>query len=237
MKLKLLLINGLTLIRIIGMFILIPIYNKFGGVTCGVVALICYLTDSIDGFLARHYNASTFFGALFDGMADKLFTIITFIVLLMITPYAIIPIIFEFLIVVVQIIKFSKNYNVKSNIIGKTKVWILAFSGVLTFLASDVQNIMFISNNFKYNIMAISNHSFIVFLIPAIIIEFLTLLSYILEMYNPKHLKILTKEKKKLEIPKLNGTKWENFKTLWLNPNFYDEHKNDTNLKDLIKLL
>jgi len=95
MNLKLWIVNILTLIRIIGTIILIPIYNIYGGKVVGIVSLICYLTDSIDGILARKWKVSTFFGALFDGFADKLFTIINFIVLYLITPYALIPIIFD----------------------------------------------------------------------------------------------------------------------------------------------
>ena len=94
MTLKLIIINMLTLIRVIGTIILIPIYQNFGGMYVGVLAFICYLTDSIDGILARKWKASTFFGALFDGVADKLFTLVNFIVLYLITPYALIPILF-----------------------------------------------------------------------------------------------------------------------------------------------
>jgi len=237
MTLKLVIINLLTLIRIIGTIILIPIYNSYGGVAVGILSLICYLTDSIDGFLARHYKASTFFGALFDGFSDKLFTLINFIVLFLITPYAIIPIIFEIAIVIAQVFKFTKNYNVKSNIIGKTKVWVLAICVVITFLVSDISSIGILSDAFKLKVIGFNNNSYLPFLMPAIIIEFLTLFSYILEMYNPKHIKILNKEKKKLVLPELkNMNMWEKFKAIWLNPEFYEEHKDDTNLKDLIKL-
>ena len=101
MVLKLIIINLLTLIRVIGTIILVPIYQTYGGYYVSILALICYLTDSIDGILARKLNACTFFGSLFDGTADKLFTIMNFIVLYLITPYAIIPIVIEFLIVLV----------------------------------------------------------------------------------------------------------------------------------------
>ena len=118
MTLKLIIINMLTLIRVIGTIVLIPIYQNYGGMYVGILALICYLTDSIDGILARKWGASTFFGALFDGVADKLFTIVNFIVLYLITPYALIPILFEIAIIVIQFLKFALKLNVKSNIIG-----------------------------------------------------------------------------------------------------------------------
>ena len=179
MRLKLILINFLTLIRIIGVILLVPIYQKMGGYYVGLLAFFCYLTDSLDGILARKWQASTFFGALFDGTADKLFTIMNFIVLYLITPYAIIPIIIELLIVLTLFIKLKKKLNLKSNIIGKCKVWVLAISVVLTYFVSDISNIPFLSLSFKNYILNM-NHNILYFviLLPSIIMEFLTLLSF-----------------------------------------------------------
>lgn len=231
---KLLFINALTLIRIIGIFILVPVYNLMGGFYAAIVALICYFTDSLDGFLARQFKASTFFGALFDGVADKLFTIINFIVLYLITPYALIPVVFEILIIIVQYCKYRKNLNVRSNIIGKTKVWILAICVVLTFLAGDINNIPLLSSSIKEYLLNISpNKLFFMLLFPAIIMEALTLLSYLLEIFTPQKIPYL-QEVKEIEIPNLEGkTKWESFKYIWLNPEFYQKHKNDSYLRKL----
>ncbi|MBE6156515.1 MAG: CDP-alcohol phosphatidyltransferase family protein [Firmicutes bacterium] len=235
---KLLLINALTLIRVIGTIILIPIYKSYGGLYVSILALICYLTDSIDGILARRWKVSTFFGALFDGAADKLFTIINFVVLYLITPHALIPIIFEIAIIVVLFFKFIMKLNVKSNIIGKLKVWILAMSVVLTFLVSDIKSIAFVPLKFKEWLLNISSSTlYFWLLLPTILIEFLTFSSYVLELFAPKKIKILNTPDKVLKIPELKGKSiWGKFKCIWLNPEFYNEHKNDTNLKALWKL-
>jgi len=238
MNWKLLFINILTLVRVIGTIILVPIYKVYGGVAVGILSFVCYLTDSIDGILARHWNVSTFIGSLFDGVADKLFTIINFVVLYLITPYALIPILFECLIVLIQFLKFSNNLNVQSNIIGKSKVWILAMCAVLTFLASDINSISFLSLEFRNEVVnGLSGNLYFWLLFPAILMELLTFISYILEIFAPKKIKILNKSKKDLVIPKLEGKNaWEKFKSIWLNPTFYNEHKNDANLKALWKL-
>lgn len=237
MTLKLIIINMLTLIRVIGTIVLIPIYQNYGGMYVGILALICYLTDSIDGILARKWGASTFFGALFDGVADKLFTIVNFIVLYLITPYALIPILFEIAIIVIQFLKFALKLNVKSNIIGKLKVWILAMSVVLTFLVSDVSSLTILTNEIREYILGIPSKTLYFWLLfPSIIMEALTFISYVLELFAPQKIKVLVEEQKELKMPKLNGNIWENFKEIWLNPEFYKEHKNDTNLKDLKKL-
>ena len=229
---KLIIINALTLIRIIGCIILVPIYNAYGGFTVGIFSLICYGTDSIDGVLARHYKASTFFGAIFDGIADKLFSLVNFIVLYLITPYALIPIIFEVLTVLVQVFKFNNNYNVQSNIIGKSKVWILAICTFITFIASDVNKLTFLSGSLR---SFISSIPYLYLLLPAIIIEVLTFGSYVFEIFKPSKKVVLKDNKKEIIIPEFNN-KWDRFKKIWLNPEFYHEYKNATNLLDIWKL-
>ncbi len=237
MVVKLIFINTLTLIRILGTIILVPVYRRYGGLAVGIVSLFCYFTDSIDGILARKLHASTFFGALFDGLADKLFTIINFIVLFLITPYAIIPIIFEILTMLVLFIKYQKNLNVKSNIIGKSKIWVLAISLVITFLISDINNIPFLPINFKDFIGSINpNTLYIVLLLPAIIMEFLTFSSYLMELFNPKQKLLINNGNKNNNVSKFKGTFWENFKNIWLNPDYYEQHKNDNYLRKITKV-
>ena len=238
MNLKIGIVNFLTLLRIVGTIILIPLYKIFGGKIAGFTSLFCYLTDSIDGILARKWKVSTFFGALFDGFADKLFTIINFILLYMISPYALVPIVIEILIVVVQMIKYSRNLNIQSNIVGKAKVWFLALSIVLTFLVSDISNISWLSLNFKNWIINIpSNTLYLYLLMPAIIMEILTLFSYMFEICFPKNIEIITTKPKKEEHLKLTfRERKEYIKKFWLNPEFYEMHKDDTNLRDLKKL-
>ena len=75
-KFMLIFVNLLTTIRIIGVFMIVPIFFKYGGIYAALVSIACYLTDSIDGFLARNLNASTFFGSLFDALSDKAFLVI-----------------------------------------------------------------------------------------------------------------------------------------------------------------
>jgi len=235
---KIIIVNFLTLIRIIGTIILIPLYNLYGGLAAGLTSMICYLTDSIDGVLARKWRASTFFGAAFDGVADKLFTIINFIVLYMITPFAIIPIIIEILIILVQVFKFNRNLNIQSSMIGKAKVWVLAICVVATFFVTDINSINILSLHFKEYILSIdASRLYFYLLLPAIIMEVLSLISYILEIIFPENREILHSKPKKIETPKLKGKeKYDSFKSIWLNPVFYEEHKNDTNLRDLRKI-
>ena len=216
MNIKLFFVNFLTLIRLVGSIILIPIYFKCGGFVVAIISMCCYITDFIDGFLARKWKVATFFGAAFDGIADKLLVIINCILLYLITPYALIPIMFEILTLIVNIFKYKKNYNIKSNKVGKLKVWILAVCTVSTFVISDI------------SIFKVPNKEYYFWLlIPAIIIEMLTFISYSLELFNNEV--IITENK----VKKTKGK--EHIKSVWLSPEFYYKHKNDTNLKDLKK--
>ena len=233
MVIKLLIINLLTLIRVIGTIILVPIYSAYGGYYVSLLALVCYLTDSIDGILARKFKACTFFGSLFDGAADKLFTIMNFIVLYLITPYAIIPIVIELLIVLVQIMKYNYNYNVQSNMVGKVKTWILAICVILTFFVSDITKATFLPFELRDWIIKVSSGSLYFWLLtPAIVMEFLTLISYIREIFTENN------QSKGENNNKSSSSKvsWSDFKNVWLNPEYYDEHKNDVNIKKVTKI-
>ncbi len=237
MFLKILIVNILTFIRVIGSFVLVPIYNIYGGFYVGIIAMFGYLTDSIDGILARKWHASTFFGALLDGVADKLFTIVNFIVLFLITPYALIPIIFEILIIIVQLIKYHKKLNIKSNMIGKSKVWVLAICVVLTFLISDISSFNSLTFNIFSGIQSISvNKLYFWLLFPASLMEALTLLSYIMEMITPSNLAILKNEQEEIDNNMVVENKEANFKEVWLNPDYYTKHKNDNNLRKVTKV-
>ena len=233
MFVKLLIVNVLTLIRVIGTIVLVPIYHTYGGYSVSILALICYLTDSIDGILARKFKASTFFGAIFDGAADKLFTLMNFIVLYLITPYAIIPIIIELLIVLVQIMKYHYNYNVQSNMVGKFKTWVLAISVILTFLVSDINRVSFLSETIKTTINGMLPDLYFWLLVPAIIMEALTLLSYIEEVFNGDNKKEVKVE---VENKNTNQSTWKNFKNIWLDPDYYSKHKDDANIRKITKV-
>ena len=234
---KLLIVNCITLIRIIGIFIII-FNTDLGGVKIGLISLFIYFTDILDGVLARYFNVSTFFGALMDGIADKLFTIVNFIVLYVIVKdIALIPIAIELLTTMVQLIKYSLNMNIKSNPVGKFKIWTLAISIVLTYFVSDISTLTFLGSNIINYINNIDkNILYSLTLAPAIILEFFTLISYLLEFFFHKNIEAALTPNKKVERVKLNGKlRLKYLKEVWFNPEFYNKHKDETNLKDLRK--
>lgn len=220
---KLVIVNSITLIRIIGTFLVLFMSRHFSGFTIGIMTIFIYLSDVLDGVLARFWKVSTFFGALFDGAADKLFTAVNYIVLYIIVgDIALIPLLIELLICIVQFMKYKFNMNIKSNIIGKVKVWFLALSIVLTFFVSDIDNL----NN--------KNTLYLLTLSPGIIMEFITLISYIGEFFFKKNIEASMKKSTKSKRIKLTKEERLNYaKNVWFSPEFYEKHKDETNLKDL----
>ena len=131
-KFMLIFVNLLTMVRIIGVFMMIPVYFNYGGLYAAILSICCYLTDCIDGFLARKFHVATFFGSMFDGVADKLFSCSNLIILFKVTKYSIASIIFELAVVLIQFIKFQKNINVKTSKIGKIKTIVMTATVLFT---------------------------------------------------------------------------------------------------------
>lgn len=186
-KKDVLIVNSITALRFLGSFLVIPIFKFIGGMSAAIFSAIFLLTDFIDGFLARRLNSSTFFGALFDGITDKMFGIISFLLLMAINPIAFsLPLLLEFGIILAQNKKFNNDKNIKSNIIGKIKTWVLGFSIVGAFGLIDFLNMPPFLEYIKYSslekVANIEDYLKLFGLeLPLIITQILTLKSYIKE--------------------------------------------------------
>jgi len=110
--------NILTSLRVLLVFPLIValIYGQFGW------ALVCFatagLTDILDGFLARHFNWESHFGAFLDPMADKLLLVSSF---LMLTCLQVLPI-WVFILITARDIYISVGALAYLWVLGKFRV-------------------------------------------------------------------------------------------------------------------
>ena len=128
--------NLLTLIRgFLAPITIIPavlsgnIYLAFG------LIAICSLTDSFDGWYARHYDAQSKFGADLDAICDKLFVLtLTFPLSFQYTRWIIEILILELIISIINSHYKIKGYEVHSSLIGKVKTVILDTSIALCYL-------------------------------------------------------------------------------------------------------
>ena len=215
MKTKFLIVNTLTTVRLLGSIFLIPVYILFGGCPAAILTAICYFTDCLDGFLARKLKCATFFGSIFDGLSDKIFNIVNLIIFLTITPISLIPIFLEITIMIIQLYKYKNNMVVKTSIMGKIKMWIAGITMFVSLLLVE-----YIHQKIYFAML----------LIPLIIGESLTIVDYIkgiIEFKNRK-IKIIKRRKEKFNMT-LNE--------MLFNTTFYEENKNDINIKTVCDIL
>lgn len=237
-KFMLIFVNLLTTVRIIGVFMMIPVYFNYGGLYAAILSICCYLTDCIDGFLARKFHVATFFGSMFDGVADKLFSCSNLIILFKVTKYSIASIIFELAVVLIQFIKFQKNINVKTSKIGKIKTIVMSITVILIYLVTDINSLTFLSNDFINYINNLnSNILYLTLFTPLYIFQILTLYSYLkfLRTYD-------TTSKEDIPVVDINlkpktsiKNRWDNFVTIWLDNDFYEKYKDSQGLKGIRK--
>ena len=145
--------NALTISRIVLIFCFVVLANfdsanptcvKVGEHTayvCHTIALIVAflagITDLLDGYLARKYHVESDFGRLMDPLADKIFILATFIMMLdygMIPGWVLIVILTrEFMVTGLRTLASSKNVIIAADRWGKmktaTQMFTLAFGG------------------------------------------------------------------------------------------------------------
>ena len=202
-------VNIITLLRVIGSIILFSIYFNFGSITVGLILTGLFLTDWIDGFLARRFKVSTFFGSIMDSISDKLMAIVSCIILCFINKYMIASIIIEILIIFVNTFALTQKANIKSSYIGKIKTWVLSIAIIAGFfICKENTNII---------------NLFVA--LPAIIFELITLIDYFKKCIK---VKIVIENKK----PKYK--EFKEIKKMLFSPEFYEKNKNKTGLIDNI---
>ncbi len=102
-----------------------------------ILFLLIWMTDLLDGFIARHFNQISDFGKLFDPAVDKIFQFTTAVVLYKVERLPLWVPIFIFLKEVLMalgaLILLKQKYVVSSSIIGKlaTFAWVLCFALIL----------------------------------------------------------------------------------------------------------
>ena len=198
-------VNAFTLSRIIGSIFLFPIYFNCGPKIVGIILTIFFLTDWIDGYLARKFNVCTFFGSIMDTVCDKLILIVSCAILCFINPYFIFSIICEVLIVIISAFNLTQENTAKATMLGRTKMWVLCMCVIAGFIFSK------------------EDHNLLNFLIllPALIFEIFTICQYLFRLFDNK---IVIKK----ERPKIKSAK--DIKTMLFSPEFYDKHKDQKGL-------
>ncbi len=129
------LVNLITAIRSLGTIAIIPIFTSFGAAYTGLAAMGFFLTDFIDGFLARKLHVQSFFGSLLDALSDKAFGIVCLILLSTLNPIFLAIIGVELGIFAINYHNAQNNKNVQSSKAGKAKTFLLAATIVGSFFS------------------------------------------------------------------------------------------------------
>ncbi len=200
-------VNILTSARVLGALIIIPIYFKWGGIVASITSGLLFITDFLDGLLARSFHVQSFFGSIIDAVSDKLLGISILIVLALINYLYILPILLELGILIVNTVSFKMGNNTKTSFKGKIKTNILDIVLVISLFV--------IANSFDNMILNI-------ILIPLIISELIVIVDYFIKarkntsLHKKEHLNVLRK--------KTNKELWHDL----FDTDFYLKYRNDS---------
>ena len=131
--------NKITMARIVMVFIFLVICNvdvlipdaywqKVWRIVGFGFIIIAALTDIVDGYVARKYNLVTDFGKLMDPLADKIFMVTAFVMLVhkQLLPgwVAVVILSREFLVTGLRLLAANKGEVISADITGKLKTLI-----------------------------------------------------------------------------------------------------------------
>ena len=157
-------VNLVTSLRLIFSVFLLFLLSKISNTSFLIITIIMFLTDWIDGYLARKFKVQTLFGSALDTIADKVFCIILIIPLLNKIDYFVLILIGEIFIATINIIAYFEGKQTKAHIIGKAKMWVLSITIIL---------------GYTYLFNYISLPLIIISLIITFVLQLLTFITYI----------------------------------------------------------
>ena len=108
-------VNLITTIRFIYTIILPILQIRISNTAFIINLVILFLTDTIDGFLARKFNVQTFYGSLMDTIADKTLSIVLLIILANHINLLYVVLLCEILIALLNSVEMARRKRTKSN--------------------------------------------------------------------------------------------------------------------------
>ncbi len=202
------------------------IFYKYGNSVTALIVLILYLTDAIDGLLARKLHLTTFFGGAMDAMCDKLLNFVAFILLGLMYNIMFCPLVLEITIILINYLIYRHGGNVQTSKTGRLKTIILDIFVILSFVVISLPalKIYIFTNNIVKLLINI-------FSIIIVVVDFITIIDY------DKKYKLVKND------PKITHIKYQNRKRKTINDikhdlfdtEYYLKHKNESILKQFYK--
>lgn len=126
-------VNLITTFRCLFVFYLAFLFGKIKNILFLIIASLLFLTDFIDGLLARKYKVQTNYGATMDTIADKMLSIVLIIIIINKVKYLYLILLSEIIIALINIYANIQHKQTKSSYIGKIKMWILSITIILSY--------------------------------------------------------------------------------------------------------
>lgn len=127
-------VNLITTCRFLYTIILPFLQMRISNTAFIVNLIVLFLTDTVDGFLARKFRVQTFYGSLMDTIADKMLSMVLLIILMSHNHLLAVLLAGEILIALLNSFEMARRKRTKSIMIGKVKMWILAITIVAGYL-------------------------------------------------------------------------------------------------------
>ena len=169
--------NILTCMRIVMVIAFIVLFIKECYIACLILYIAAFLTDVLDGFLARKFNWVSDFGKLVDPFADKLMLLSALICLVSVNAF---PLYLFIILAVKELLMIfgglfllrKKNLTVYADYSGKIATGLFFMSISLSLVKLAFTNI------FPENVMNIFGYVLIVLYIAAVAVSIFSLFHY-----------------------------------------------------------
>lgn len=204
-------VNILTTLRLIFSLILPIFWFNVPNTLLILSIILIFLTDFVDGFLARKFKVQTLYGSLLDVVADKALSVILMFLLLNKINIFIYVVLMECLIALINTYGSIIGKQIVSSRVGKKKMWILSITIILGYM---------------YNYNLINYNVIVIFSCLTILMQIWTMIDYILNIIKQREVK-----KDTFKIKKLSDLKYVLFDT-----EFYtDVWKKGKSISEMIK--
>ena len=176
------LVNVITTFRFLYTMILPILKGRISRLAFIINITLLFLTDSIDGALARKFKVQTLYGSVMDTIADKTLSIILIVLLIKKIEIVNLMLIGEVIIACINTYSLLRGKKTKSSIIGKLKMWFISIAIILGY--------MYYFNMIGYTIA-------LVFTILTIILQITAIVDYVftLSKQQPPQKQFEKKEK------------------------------------------
>lgn len=174
-------VNLLTTFRLLIIFLFMIFFKDISSLYFLISTVLIFLTDFVDGMLARRFGVQTFFGSHMDTIADKFFSIGLVLMIVRDVHASLLPLLGEIVIAIINLVGILKHKKAKANRLGKVKTWLVAICIIVCYL---------------YYYFHISFIYVIASCIITFVVQCVVMVQYIKYLSNQKEINIMPKRMK-----------------------------------------